>query len=47
MRLASVAAALLVPAVATVQVTVYSNTFESGPLGAEWTGAGSNQSTQG
>ena len=47
MRFALVAAALVLPAVAAAQVTVYANDFESGPLGAEWSGGGSIQSSEG
>ena len=47
MRLALLAAALLAPAVAAAQTTVYSQNFETGPLGAEWSGAGSIQTTGG
>jgi hypothetical protein len=47
MRFALVAAALVVPAVAAAQTTVYSNDFESGALGAEWSGGGSVQTAGG
>jgi hypothetical protein len=47
MRLAMIAAALLAPTLAAAQTTVYSNDFESGVLGPEWTGVGSIQSTGG
>jgi PEP-CTERM motif len=47
MRSALIAALLLVPSLAFGQTTVYSNTFESGSLGSEWSGAGTLQSTGG
>ena len=47
MRVPLLTAMLALPALASAQTTVYSNDFETGPLGAEWSGAGSRQSTGG
>lgn len=47
MRHALVAAAVLLPAVASAQTTVYQQDFESGAAGAEWSGAGSVETTGG
>ena len=41
------AATLLLALPAGAQVVVYTNDFESGPLGPEWSGGGSVQSSQG
>jgi len=47
MRLRILAALLFVPALASAQTTVYSKNFENNVLGAEWSGAGSIQTTGG
>jgi hypothetical protein len=47
MRLVLVAAAVLLPAVAAAQTTVYSQNFESGAAGPQWSGVTTVQSTQG
>lgn len=46
-RLAVLATFLLLPVAASAQTTVYSNTFESAPLGPEWTGPGIIETTGG
>lgn len=46
-RLAVLATFLLFPVAASAQTTVYSNTFESGPLGPEWSGSGTIETTGG